>query len=265
MKGICSTESSGAQLAATFAAILDSQGNFCGTSGCSFMTVNMSMAVRPKKLDPRTTSAVTKAAELTCKNFKVVISLPKGSEYVTIPDGINSLQLSAKSRTNRQRSAASLYQFVHILTDVILRKHPSKNQTKAVDGRTTLEDQIVRKIAGEFYPKIAEYEATLTEKEQDDMLDLKRVFKISEPAHILNSELESFLTFPPNSKEAKERDSKIAIPEDMAVDPSGLPSTADTPGGSLGTENTGDEKFRRMANTVLEMLKSPTMRKKISP
>ncbi|EZG46122.1 hypothetical protein GNI_135200 [Gregarina niphandrodes] len=207
MKAICSAEPNCGRLVATLVAgIVDAQGNFMDTSGCSFMTVNVSMTMRPKKLNPH--SVHSQPEDLKFEDFKVVVSVPKGCSTLDIPCGVSSLQLSAKSRKNQRKSAASLYQFVRALAHKVLTTQSDEPSAHfgGYEAACELKGEIMKRMAGDFYPKINEYEQSLSCKERDEVGALLRRWYCHGSRDIEESQLESHLTFPPNSKEAKERD-----------------------------------------------------------
>ncbi|EZG43785.1 putative transmembrane protein [Gregarina niphandrodes] len=146
------------------------------------------------------------------KDFKVVVSVPKGCPGISVPEGckdirvpygINSIQLSGKSRKNRERSAASLYQFVLTLAHKVLTIHSNTPREifGSTEGARKLRDEIVRRIAGDFFPKIREHENSLTEEERTRLWKLTQYYYMHNVRDIEESELESYLAIPPNPKE----------------------------------------------------------------
>ncbi|EZG43232.1 hypothetical protein GNI_181040 [Gregarina niphandrodes] len=157
------------------------------------------------------------------ETFKVVVAVPEGSQSVIVPTKINSLQLAIKSRKNQRKSAASLSQFVRILACTVINTHtPTPIKTYGRDRVLQLEEEIVKRMAGEFYPKIVEYENALSEQERGLMLTSERGdIRVSGLLDIKESELESYLTSSPkigNEKAAIREDAKVKHPELDALD-----------------------------------------------
>ncbi|EZG42774.1 hypothetical protein GNI_227570 [Gregarina niphandrodes] len=183
------------------------------------------MQIIPKKLDVCSTSAYTKSQAMKSKDFKVVISVPKAHKVLTTYSHVPSESFGGN------------------------------------DAVRKLKGEIMKRIAGEFYSKMREYEYSLTEEERTNMFGVTRYYYMLKASDIEESELESYLAPPRNSTKTKERRSNEGVKEDMAVNYSEL-QVVDESEGALDTEVPDAERFVGDIDKEPKKAKKPKGKKK---